>query len=333
MFQRFAVAAAVLVVLALSGIFSLSWLVTRHLGAQGWQAHGVVVLGILLAVAGAARAFRAMRRFASPLGAVMDAADRVAEGDYATRVDARGPPPMQALARSFNTMTERLQHADQQRRDLMADLAHELRTPLAVLQGRLEGLIDGVYPMEHGQLERLLDQTRILSRLIEDLRILALSDAGVLALEREPTDLAGLLRKVGTSFEAQAARQGVSLHLELPAASLTLHIDAVRIGEVLANLISNALHHTPSGGSVSVKLASSAQQISISVSDTGVGIPAEDVALVFDRFYKGPHSRGSGLGLAIARNLVRAHGGDIVATSEPGKGTTVTFTLPSPAAS
>lgn len=331
MFRLFALAAFVLVFLAITGIVSLAWWLASRMGAHGWPALVAVMVPVALVVLGAARAFWAMRRVASPLGAVMDAAESVAEGDYATRVAERGPPPVRALARSFNTMTERLQHADRQRRDLMADLAHELRTPLSVLQGRIEGLIDGVYPLEPGQLDQLLDQTKILSRLIEDLRTLALSDAGVLTLQREPMDVTDLMKEVVDSFEAEATRLSVSLQLDAPPDPVTVEADAVRIKEVLANLLANALSHTPAGGSVRLALSSAADAVSVSVADTGSGMSADDVARMFDRFYKGRNSRGAGLGLAIARNLVGAHGGHIMATSVLGKGTTVKFTLPAQA--
>jgi len=328
MFRLFAVAALVLVFLAITGIVSLAWMVSSRLGVHGWPALVAVLIPVALVAFGAARAFWVMRRVASPLGAVMEAAENVARGDYATRVVEHGPPPVRALARSFNTMTERLQHADRQRRDLMADLAHELRTPLSVLQGRIEGLIDGVYPLEPGQLEQLLDQTKILSRLIEDLRTLALSDAGVLTLQREPMDVIDLLKEVVESFEAEARRLSVSLQLEAPPDPVTVEADAVRIKEVLANLLANALSHTPAGGSVRLALSNAADTVSVSVADTGSGMSADDVARMFDRFYKGRNSRGAGLGLAIARNLIGAHGGHIMATSVLGKGTTVKFTLP-----
>ena len=331
MFRLFALAAFVLIFLAITGIVSLAWLLASRMGAHGWPAFVAVMVPVALVVLGAARAFWTMRRVASPLGAVMDAAESVAEGDYATRVAERGPPPLRALARSFNTMTERLQHADRQRRDLMADLAHELRTPLSVLQGRIEGLIDGVYPLEPGQLDQLLDQTKILSRLIEDLRTLALSDAGVLTLQREPMDVTDLMKEVVDSFEAEATRLSVSLQLDAPPDPVTVEADAVRIKEVLANLLANALSHTPAGGSVRLALSSAADAVSVSVADTGSGMSADDVARMFDRFYKGRNSRGAGLGLAIARNLVGAHGGHIMATSALGKGTTVKFTLPAQA--
>ncbi|HET9863828.1 MAG TPA: HAMP domain-containing sensor histidine kinase [Steroidobacteraceae bacterium] len=328
MFRVFAIAALLLVVLAISGIVSLAWLLASRLGLHGWAALVSVTFAALLVVVLAVRAFWTMRRVASPLGAVMDAADSVAGGDYTTRVAERGPPPLRALARSFNTMTERLQHADRQRRDLMADLAHELRTPLSVLQGRIEGLIDGVYPPEPAQLEQLLDQTRILARLIEDLRTLALSDAGVLALQKELTDMTELMREVVDSFEAEAARRSISLELEAAPAFATLEVDPVRIKEVLVNLVSNAFAHTPAGGRVRLTLSADANWICMTVADTGAGMSAGEVARMFDRFYKGRHSRGAGLGLAIARNLVRAHDGDVAAQSTPGTGTTVTCRLP-----
>ncbi|HEX6639057.1 MAG TPA: HAMP domain-containing sensor histidine kinase [Steroidobacteraceae bacterium] len=328
MFRLFAFAALLLVLLGISGIVSLAWLITSRLGVHGWAGFLSVALAALLVGALAMRALWAMRRVASPLGAVMDAADSVAQGNYATRVAERGPPPIRALARSFNTMTGKLQQADRQRRDLMADLAHELRTPLSVLQGRIEGLIDGVYTVDAEQLEQLLDQTRILSRLIEDLRTLALSDAGALTLQRETMDVKDLLKEVAESFEAEATRRSIDLQLEIPAGPVSMDVDAVRIKEVLANLLSNALSHTPAGGSIRLAVTSESDPVSISITDTGSGMSAEDVARMFERFYKGRDSRGAGLGLAIARNLIRLHGGDIMATSALGKGTTVKFTLP-----
>ena len=155
----------------------------------------------------------AMRGFASPLRAVMEAADRVADGDYGVRIEESGAPPMRALAHSFNTMTERLQNADRVRRDLMADVAHELRTPLSVLQGRLEGLLDGVYPRDERQISQLLDEAHVLSRLIDDLRTLALSDAGALPLQMEPTDLVSLAQDVVRSLQPEATRKSVALRV------------------------------------------------------------------------------------------------------------------------
>jgi two-component system, OmpR family, sensor histidine kinase BaeS len=272
--------------------------------------------------------FGAMRRVASPLGAVMDAADRVADGDYGVRVQEYGPPPMRALAHSFNAMTERLQNADRLRRDLMADVAHELRTPLSVLQGRLEGLLDGVYPRDDPQISQLLDETRVLSRLIEDLRTVALSDAGALPLQKEPTELVGLVHDVVRSMHTEAARQSTALQVTTSPENVVIDLDALRIREVLTNLLSNALRHNPSGGAVTVSVRDMADGAAVSVTDTGHGMTPDEIARMFDRFTKGTASRGSGLGLTIARGIAAAHGGDITASSETGRGTTVTLTLP-----
>ena len=299
-----------------------SWL-TSHV-AIGWWVPLVPVSLLLLM---GAMAIAGMRRFAFPLRTVMEAADRVSSGDYTVRVPEHGPPAMRALSHSFNTMTERLQHADRQRRELMADLAHELRTPLSVLQGRIEGLLDEVYPRDDDQLHRLLDETRVLSRLIDDLRTLALSDAGVLVLQKEPTDLSTLVHDAVASFEADAARWSITLKATA-LADVLLDVDPVRLREVLSNLLSNALRHTPPGGSVDVTTTKTDASVAIEVRDTGNGLSAAELSRVFDRFYKGEQSRGSGLGLTIARSLVRAHGGDITAASQLGAGTTMTVNLP-----
>jgi two-component system OmpR family sensor kinase/two-component system sensor histidine kinase BaeS len=326
-FRRFAVVATALFILAGFGIVALVSLVTARLGLVGWTAFATAVVAVLAAALVLANVFGAMRRFASPLSALMDAADRVAGGDYTVRVHEYGPPPMRALTRSFNTMTGRLENADRQRRNLMADVAHELRTPLSVLQGRLEGLIDGVYRCDEGQLEQLLEETHVLSRLVEDLRTLALSEAGMMALHKEPTDLIGLVRDILGSFEADAAARAVTLSVVEPGVPVVADVDAVRIREVCSNLLSNALRHTPAGGRVTALVSGAGDQASIEVRDTGEGMAPEDLARMFDRFYKGAASRGSGLGLAIAKNLVEAHGGTIAASSQAGVGTTVTVTL------
>jgi len=282
-----------------------------------------VVLGglafVLIAVVG---------RIANRVGAVMEAADRVAGGDYNVHVREVGPSSVRAMARSFNTMTERLKNHDRVRRDLMADVAHELRTPLTVIQGKLEGLIDGVYPRDTAQLQQLLDETRVLSRLVEDLRTLALSESGALKLQREPTDVAALARDVASALAGDASARAVALTVDAPSEIAPIDVDPVRIREVIANLVSNALRYTPKGGSVTVRASGGHDAVTIAVRDTGSGMTKEDLARAFDRFYKGPSSRGSGLGLTIARNLVTAHGGEIHATSEVGRGTTITFTLP-----
>jgi two-component system OmpR family sensor kinase/two-component system sensor histidine kinase BaeS len=279
--------------------------------------------------------FFAMRRFGTPLGDIVSAADRVASGDYEARVLERGTPFLRRVARAFNSMTATLQAQDRQRRQLMADIAHELRTPLTIVQGRLEGLVDGVYPRDEAQLTEVLEETRMLARLVDDLRTLANAEAGSLSLQKEPTDLAVLIHDAVGTFATDAAAAQVALRVddqhdrtELPLAD----VDPLRVREVLINLLANALRHTSAGGTVTVAARTSAAgpdaRIVVSVSDTGSGIAPDDLPRIFDRFYKGATSHGSGLGLAIVRNLIVAHGGDVTATSEPGRGTTITFTLP-----
>lgn len=282
----------------------------------------LVVLGIIL---------RALRRMATPIGDMMEAAGRVADGDYSTRVEEHGPGEVRAMARAFNSMAERLQAHDQQRRDLLADVTHELRTPLTVMQGNLEGLLDGVYPRDEDHLQSILDETHVMSRLIDDLRTLALAESGTLKLQREPVDLGVLVEEAADSFQGQADKAEVELAVELAPDLPALDVDAARIREVLSNLIANALRYTPRGGKIVVRCSieeKGATSIQVSVSDTGAGISPDDLPHIFDRFYKSPDSRGTGLGLTIARNLIQAHGGEISASSEPGKGTTIRFTLP-----
>ncbi len=327
-FRRIALAAAALFLLALSGMFAAAWVIAGRFGLAGWAAaipalFALLATGVILTVM-----LVAMRRFTSALGTVMEAADRVAEGDYGVRVREHGPPPMRALTHSFNTMAERLQNADRLRRNLMADVAHELRTPLSVLQGRLEGLLDGVYSRDDQQISTLLDETQVLSRLVEDLRTLALSDAGVLQLEREPTDILGLVQDVVRSMYAEASPKSVALNVTTSLDNLVVDLDPLRIRAVMTNLLSNALRHTPSGGAVRVSVTDTKDGVAVQVTDTGPGMPPEQVARIFDRFYKGGSSRGSGLGLTIAKGIVTAHGGDITASSHVGQGTTVAFTLP-----
>jgi len=225
-------------------------------------------------------------------------------------------------------MTSRLQLQEEQRRHLMADIAHELRTPLTVIQGRLEGLIDGVYPRDEARLTQLLDDTRMLARLVDDLRTLANAESGTLTLQKEPTDLGILLQDVVKTFSEESAARHVAVDARAASDLPLVDVDPVRMREVLTNLVSNALHHTPAGGSVSLDAAARGDRLAIDVTDSGAGIAASDLPKIFDRFYKGTGSSGSGLGLTISKNLVEAHGGDIRAESPPGKGTTMTFTIP-----
>jgi signal transduction histidine kinase len=268
------------------------------------------------------------RRVGTPLGDVVAAAERVAEGDRGVRVRENGPPWLQSVARAFNSMTVRLERQQQQRRELMADVAHELRTPLTAMQGRLEGMLDGVYPTDEAHVAQVLDDTRMLARLVEDLRTLSDSEAGTLALQKEPTDIGALLHDTASSFQAIADARHVRLAVHVAGHLPAVEIDAVRTREVLTNLVSNALRHSPAGTTVVIDAVSADGAVRVSVADDGPGVPAVDIPRMFDRFYKGSSSNGSGIGLTIVRNLVAAHGGEITAANRDDGGFAVSFTLP-----
>jgi signal transduction histidine kinase len=284
---------------------------------------GIAVLVLVFAL-------RSLRRTAAPVGDLLEAAGRVEAGDYTVRVEERGTREVRALVQAFNAMVAHLQADEKQRRDLLADVTHELRTPLTIIQGNLEGLLDGVYPRDDAHLSMILDETRIFSRLVEDLRTLAQAESGTLKLQREVTDLTVLIAETIASFSAQADEAGVALSTDVHPDVPALSIDPVRIRAVIANLIVNGLRYTPSGGKIVVGavLDSAGKWVAVTVSDTGKGISVELLPHIFDRFYKSSDSRGSGLGLAIAKYIVTAHGGDITVTSEVGQGTAIRFTLP-----
>jgi signal transduction histidine kinase len=332
-FRRLALFGLALLVFAACGVVALLWLAFAKLGiVAGSPRLAVVILlasGLLAALAAVIALFTIVRRVGMPLRGIMEAADQVAEGNYSIQVEERGPPPIRALARSFNTMTERLGSHDRVRRDMMTDIAHELRTPLAVIQGKLEGLLDGVYERNDAQLTELLAEVHVLGRLVEDLRTLALTESGALKLEKEATDISELANDIARAFETQAAVRNAKLRVDsLPELPL-LTIDPVRIREVLVNLLTNAVEHTPPGGTIVIGMADAGTKgVSVEVSDSGTGMKPEETDRVFERFHKGAESRGLGLGLAIARNLVLAHGGEIQLTSVPGQGTKVSFTIP-----
>jgi two-component system OmpR family sensor kinase/two-component system sensor histidine kinase BaeS len=288
------------------------------------------ILGLVLLFLGFVAFGRAVRRTAQPLGDVMEAADRVAAGDYEARVEERGSVEMRRLARSFNAMADRLSASERQRRNLLADVAHELRTPLSIIQGNTEAVLDGLYPPDRSNLEPVLEETRVMARLLDDLQTLSTAEAGVLSLHRETVDPSQLAEDAVAAFRPEADAAGVTLELRIGDGLPTLEVDPVRIGEVLSNLLSNALRATPSGGSVvvSAEPLNGGRDVSFAVKDTGPGIPPDILPHVFERFVKGGRSGGAGLGLAIAKSMVEAHGGEISAVSEAGHGTTMRFVLP-----
>ena len=329
-FLRFGILIALMFLFSCAIFALVVSLVSSWLGADGRIPPAAIVAVVFIFV-GLLIVGRSFRGFALPIGDLVDASARVADGDYSARVAERGPREVRSLARAFNSMAARLQTTDELRRALLADVTHELRTPLTVIQGNLEGLLDGVYPRDDAHLQPILDETRVLSRLIDDLRTLALAESGALQLQKEPTDLATLIGETVASFRAQADAAQVALTTEIATNLPTLHLDPARIRQVLENLIANALRYTPSGGKISVQYSVSSIQsksVVVSVSDTGRGIAPEELPHIFDRMYKSRESRGAGLGLAIAKNLIAAHGGDISAQSELGKGTTIRFSLP-----
>lgn len=287
---------------------------------------------LLLAVAGLVVAVRSIRRMSLPLGDLIEGYERLSHGDYSVRVAEKGPADVRALARNFNSMADRLQASAEQRRDFLSTMAHELRTPITVIQGNLEGMLDGLYPADETHLRLVLDESLLLARLVEDLRTLALAESGALRLDVKPTDLAALLAETVSAFQSQAAALGIRLELELEGELPLLELDAGRMRQVIANLIVNAMRYTPPGGSIRVcgVLLSQAEGrfVQIEIRDSGRGIAAEDLAHIFERFYKGADSGGMGLGLSIARTLVEAQQGTLRAESAPGQGAVFIIELP-----
>jgi two-component system sensor histidine kinase BaeS len=277
----------------------------------------VLVLAILLGI----RVFGSAVR---PLGEIASATDRLADGEPGVRVQVRGPRPVRSLAASFNTMAERLDRSRDERRAMLADVTHELRTPITVVQGGLEAMLDGVHPYDEDHVAPLLAETVVMGRLLDDLRTLSLTDVGALALHREPADLAGLARDAASSQQTVAAAKGVGLTLAGDERLVT-SVDPVRYREIIANLVANAIRHTPSGGSVEVDVRAVDDDAVLTVRDTGEGIQPDDLPRVFDRYQRHADTGGSGLGLAIVRDLAEAHGGSVTAESDGVQGNGATF--------
>ena len=277
-----------------------------------------------------------------PVRALQSAATNLAAGDLSQRVQVRGKDELADLGRTFNQMAESIQMAENSRREMTADIAHELRNPLAVQRAHLEAIEDGVYPLTLENLNAIIEQNHLLTRLVEDLKILALADAGGLELERRFVDIQELIRQVVARFELQAQEREINLSLSL-AESPPLLVDSQRIEQILHNLLSNALRHTPKSGKIHLKSwldekESAAGSISVKtfllqIHDSGPGIPGDSLSRVFDRFYRADKSRtrlegGTGLGLSIARKLAQAHGGELTAANHPNGGAVFTLSLP-----
>lgn len=274
-------------------------------------------------------------QFTRPLGDLAVAADRMAQGDFEQGAHVKGTQEITDLARAFNHLSSELARAEALRQRMTTDIAHELRTPVSVIRGQLEAMLDGVVTADSKNIAIVYDQSLHLARLVDDLRILTQAEAGELPLNKALHDPAALVERAHASFEALAADVELVLHTEVEPGLPQVTVDSDRIQQVFANLLSNALRHTPSGGEICLKASLSGNSVSFLVSNTGPGLTPDQVNHVFERFWRAGAARehdkgGAGLGLAIARSLVEAHGGRIWVESERGKGAQFFFYLPSP---
>jgi two-component system OmpR family sensor kinase len=294
----------------------------------------LITAGLIAGVLGLAVGVLIARRLSAPLARLKEAAYRLAHGRLDERVAIRGSEEIIELGLAFNEMAQNLDNAEKLRRNMVSDIAHELRTPLSVIQGNLRAILDDVYPLEKEEIASIYDETLVLNRLISDLRELARAEAGQLKLTVADTDINLLISRIAGRFSELARQKNVTISTSVVPNPAIVPADEDRLRQVLHNYLSNALRHTSSGGHIVI----SAEQhtpdtICISVTDNGNGIAPEDLPHIFDRFWRGDRSRsreqgGSGLGLAIARQLIEAHGGKVGAESQPGQGSRFWFTLP-----
>jgi signal transduction histidine kinase len=293
----------------------------------------VLLASLVLAVFATLIGLILTRRVVSPLAEVIAAAEEIAGGRLQTRVKVQAPDDLRDLSDSFNKMAESMERSDRERREMLADIAHELRTPLTILRGRLEGIIDGVYPADEKHIGPALEETYLLERLVEDLRLLTLAESRQLPFEKQLLDLNELARHVINIFQAQAEENKVELSMQSDAEDVKVLMDPGRTEQVIGNLVNNALRFVPSGGRVWIEVHRENERISICVNDNGPGVAEADLPYIFNRFWRGDRSRsrtsgGAGLGLAIARQLVEAQGGNISAGNLPGGGLQVKCEFP-----
>ncbi len=302
---------------------------------------GRIVGGILVPIGGISLilalflvvvAILLMRRFVNPLADVIYAARSVADGKLNTRVAVNGPQDLRVLNESFNEMAAALELNDRQRRDLLTDIAHELRTPLSVIRGRLEGIIDGIYSADGGQVSLALEQTYLLERLVDDLRLLTLAETRQLHFEKKAVDLGELAAHTLELFSAEAREKNTSLSFERGNGNFVVQLDPQRTEQVIGNLIGNALRYVPEGSNVWITLEESSDGVRLTINDNGPGVADKDLPYLFDRFWRKDKSRsrisgGTGLGLTIAKQLVEAQGGTIEAKNLPEGGLQVIIEL------
>jgi signal transduction histidine kinase len=303
---------------------------TGFLQSVWWQflLVGMVAAGVSLAVA------RQMARgMTQPLRDMASAARRMETGDYSVRVQTRSRDEVGRLAAAFNRMSGELENLEQSRRDLVANVSHELKTPIAAIRAHLENLLDGVETPDPATLEVMLAQVERLGRLVDQLLDLSRLESGEVPLRLESLPLQSLVDDLISEIGMARPGRGVQVRNDVPADLPALSADRERVHQVLFNLVDNAVRFTPIGGSVTVTARRRNGAVEVAVSDTGAGIPAEHLPRLFERFYRADPARargdgGTGIGLAIARSVVEAHGGQIRAESEPGRGSVFTFDLP-----
>jgi two-component system sensor histidine kinase BaeS len=330
--RRLLLVAVVLVVAWMVVAVAIMGLAT---GNWGNRFGGKFVIGVATVGVGGATVM-AYRRVSRPVGDLLGAAEQVATGDYEVDMEVRGPRELRLLTVTFNEMAARLAANEEQRRRFLADITHELRNPLAVLQSEIEAQMDGVHPRDDHHVASLLEETQRLGHLVDDLHTLALAEAGRLVLQQEAVAFGVLVDEVVGRYEAQARQRDVTLRASLAPGLPKAWVDPVRVGQVLDNLLANAIRHTPAGGEVLVEVATlggprpgDGQMVQCRVTDAGPGFREDQLDELFERFTRAGDSRGSGLGLSIARDLVQAHGGTIDAGNDPTTGgASVSFTLP-----
>ena len=296
----------------------ISFSVQRRFNVVRGAIFPVALISCVLAIFLVVVAVLLVRRFVNPLADVIYAARAVADGKLNTRISSEGPQDLRSLSDSFNEMASSLERNDRERRDMLADIAHELRTPLTIIRGRLEGIVDGVYSADSGQVPLALEQTYLLERLVDDLRLLTLAETRQLHFEKNSVDLAKLAQHTVDMFSAEAHEKNISLYLENRNGDFTLELDPQRTEQVIGNLIGNALRYIPEGSKIWLILEKTAEGVSLCVNDNGPGVSDEDLPFLFDRFWRKDKSRtrasgGTGLGLAIAKQLIEAQGGIISA--------------------
>ena len=293
----------------------------------------LLLAGLIASLVGVALGVAFSLTLTRPLDRLAAAARAIAAKDLTQRVAPSGTIEVANVAQAFNDMAGSLQKAEELRRNLIADVAHELRTPLTVMQGNLAAQLDGLFPIDQTETARLYDETRLLSRLVDDLRELAQAEAGQLQLNLGAIDLTRVIASTADAFNAMATEQQARIDVNLPADLPVVTADSTRVAQVLRVLLSNALRHTPAHGAIILAARTRPRQVDVSVQDTGDGIAPDEAPYVFDRFWRGDKSRaretgGSGLGLAIAKQLIEAQGGSIGVESAIGQGSRFWFTLP-----